>query len=72
MSSPVFFFGISFGDAALDPFDCRQFDVVVFDEHYFTGKHFKSVKPISNTKDYEQCADSIVGNILEHQILLKI
>ena len=66
------FFGISFGDAALDLFDFSEFDVVVFDEHYFAGKHLKSVQPISNTKDYEPYVDSIIDSILEHQILLKI
>lgn len=64
----VCFFGISFGDAALDPFDYSEFDVVAFDERYFTGKHFKSVRPISNSKDFEPCADSIFDNTLEHQI----
>ena len=41
------FFGISFGDAALDPFDYSEFDVVVFDANDFTDKHLKSVQPIT-------------------------
>ena len=30
-------FGISFGDAKLNPFDYSEFDVMVFDETYFSN-----------------------------------
>ena len=92
------FFGISYGDAKLEPFDYSDYDVIVFDEIYFSGlsvywkiKHFveknkdskiivatgdckqlKSVQPITNTKDYEPYVDSIIDNIFEHHILLKV
>ena len=29
------FFGISFGDAYVEPFDYSEYDVIVFDEIYF-------------------------------------
>ena len=31
------FFGISFGDVKLEPFDYSEYDVIVFDEIYFTS-----------------------------------
>ena len=31
------FFGISYGDAKLEPFDFTEFDVIVFDEAYFSN-----------------------------------
>ena len=88
------FFGISFGDA----YDYSGYDVIVFDEIYFSGlsvywkikrfveknkdskiivatgdcKQLKSVQPITNTKDYEPYVDSIIDNIFEHHILLKV
>ena len=91
-------FFISFGDAYVEPFDYSEYDVIVFDEIYFSGlsvywkikrfveknkdskiivatgdcKQRKSVQPISNTKDYEPYVDSIIDNIFEHHILLKV
>ena len=91
------FFGISFGDAYVEPFDYSEYDVLVFDEIYSSGssvywkikdfveknkdskntiargdcKQFKSVQPITNTKDYEPYVDSTTDNIFEHHILLK-
>ena len=35
-------------------------------------KQLKSVQPITNTKDYEPYVDSIIDNIFEHHILLKV
>ena len=92
------FFGISFGDAYVEPFDYSKYDVIVFDDIYFSGfsvywkikrfveknkdskiivatgdcKQLKSVQPITNTKDYEPYVDSIIDNIFEHHILLKV
>ena len=59
------FFGISFGDAELEPFDYRDYDVIVFDDIYFSGlsvywkiKHFveknKESKIIVATGDCKQ------------------
>ena len=31
------FFGINYGDAKLEPFDFTEFDVIVFDEIYFSN-----------------------------------
>ena len=31
------FFGMSFGDAYVEPFDYSEYDVIVFDEIYFSG-----------------------------------
>ena len=92
------FFGISFVDAELEPFDYSDYDAIVSDEICFSAlsvywkiKHFveknedskiivatgdckqlKSVQPITNTKDYEPYVDSIIDNIFEHHILLKV
>ena len=33
------FFGISLGDAYVEPFDYSEYDVIVFDEIYFSGSN---------------------------------
>ena len=33
----IYFFGINYGDAKLEPFDFTDFDVIVFDEIYFSN-----------------------------------
>ena len=52
------FFGISFGHAKLKPFDLSEFDVMVFDEIYFSNlsiywriKHFVEQNK-QNTRKY--------------------
>ena len=35
----MFFFGISFGDTYLEPADYSEYDVIVFDEIYFSSRN---------------------------------
>ena len=35
-------------------------------------RQLKSVQPITNTQDYEPYVDSIIDNIFEHHILLRV
>ena len=47
------FFGISFGDAYVEPFDYSEYDVIVFDEIYFSGLsvYWKIKRFVEKNKD---------------------
>ena len=47
------FFGISFGDAYVEPFDYSDYDVIVFDEIYFSGLsvYWKIKRFVEQNKD---------------------